>query len=411
MPKLDRKLTDTIARFVTVPAERYAIYWCAHTPGFGVRVTPEGARSWVLERRVNGRTVRRTLGHVTGSGRGALTAERARELAVQRSGELAQGRDLIVEQRAEQRSTKRGGMTFGDALKMYVNDDSARKRPLKPRTRADYLGMVREAEETPTGGMLSEGELTAIAHKRLDTLTGASIKALYKALQRRGQTRAAYAMRVLRGTLNYHGVHLDQDPFDRATARRERIVLPSPNKRDRVIPAERLAIWWNACDTAPNGDYFQLLLLTGLRRGELTDARVVDVDLIGARLKIADTKSRRPHVVLLSKEAMGIVGERVGEKLPTELLFEGAGDPRKSLRKIVRASGVDFSAHDCRRTFATIAASLLPGYLVKRLLNHADGVDVTAGHYVHLDEATLRAAWQTIADFVQTRISTPKTRN
>jgi hypothetical protein len=33
-------------------------------------------------------------------------------------------------------------------------------------------------------------------------------------------------------------------------------------------------------------------------------------------------------------------------------------------------------------------------------VNHAEGGDVTAGHYVHLDEATLRGAWQRIADFI-----------
>jgi integrase len=42
-------------------------------------------------------------------------------------------------------------------------------------------------------------------------------------------------------------------------------------------------------------------------------------------------------------------------------------------------SGVPFSAHDCRRTFSAIAAGVLPGYVVKRLLNHADGNDVSAG--------------------------------
>jgi integrase len=408
MPKLNRKLTDTIARFANVPSDRYVIYWCAHTPGFGVRVTPDGARSWILERRVNGRTVRRTLGHVTGSGRGAVTAEKARELAVQRSGELVQGRDVSVEQRAERKSAKRTGITFAEALRIYVEDDSARKRPLKARTRSDYFGMILDSQQGQNGRKRAEGELASIANKRLNALTGVSIKSLYKALQKRGQTRAAYAMRVLRGTLNYHGVRLEDDPFDRATPRRERIVLPSPNKRDRVVPAEKLASWWKASSTAANGDFFQLLLLTGLRRGELTDARVADIELQGGRLKVPDTKSRKAHVVLLSEEAMEIVRKRVGEKSPYDLLFEAAGDPRKSLRKIVKASGVAFSAHDCRRTFGTIAASLLPGYLVKRLLNHADGADVTAGHYIHLDEQTLRAGWQTVADFVMLRAKPPR---
>ena len=80
--------------------------------------------------------------------------------------------------------------------------------------------------------------------------------------------------------------------------------------------------------------------------------------------------------------------KRVGSLLPYEPLFGRAGDPRKSLATIIKQSGAEFSAHDCRRTFVSIAASRLPGYVVKRLANHAGNGDVTAAHYVHLDEHT-----------------------
>lgn len=48
---------------------------------------------------------------------------------------------------------------------------------------------------------------------------------------------------------------------------------------------------------------------------------------------------------------------------------------------------------------------MLPGYIVKRLVNHADGGDVTAAHYVNIDEATLRGAWQTVADIITKKAS------
>jgi integrase len=213
-------------------------------------------------------------------------------------------------------------------------------------------------------------------------------------------------MRVLRGVLNYHGVRLEEDPFDKATPRRERIVLPSANRRDRVIPAEKLHAWWKAASAAPNGDYFQLLLLTGLRRGELSTVRLSSIDLDGGRISIADTKNGKPHVALLGTTASKIVARRVADRPADEFLFESAVDPRKSLRKIMKASGVAFSAHDCRRTFGSIAASLLPGYVVKRLMNHGHGNDVTGAHYVNLDERTLREGWQKVDDFIGAQPST-----
>jgi integrase len=98
-------------------------------------------------------------------------------------------------------------------------------------------------------------------------------------------------------------------------------------------------------------------------------------------------------------QARAIVERRVGKRSPAELLFNGTGDPRKTLRQIIDASGVTFSAHDCRRTFATVAAARVPGYVLKALLNHSASNDVTSG-YVHPDEDMLREAWQTVADLI-----------
>jgi len=106
---------------------------------------------------------------------------------------------------------------------------------------------------------------------------------------------------------------------------------------------------------------------------------------------------------MLSAQALAIVRLRAADKTRDELLFQGVAGPRKSLEAIIAQTGISFSAHDCRRTFGTIAASILPGYVVKRLLNHSDGQDVTGAHYVHLDEATLAKAWQAVADFVLPR--------
>jgi integrase len=73
---------------------------------------------------------------------------------------------------------------------------------------------------------------------------------------------------------------------------------------------------------------------------------------------------------------------------------------KKSKKKVVDASGVSFSFHDLRRTFETVAESLdISAYAVKRLLNHADGSDVTAGYIVASVER-LREPMQKITDFL-----------
>ena len=361
-------------------------------PGLELRVTKAGTKTFSLRRRIKGGEVER----VTIGGFPEYSVERARDKAKVILGQHAQG----VSNASANRKKARDGLTFEKALELFVEDDSARDTPLKPRTRLDYKTMIRPAGKHPSGRTHGAGELHSLAGKRIDALTGTALKALFKKLADKSQVRAGYAMRVVRALLNYHGVKVEDDPFALTTARRDRIVIPAANRRTRTIPVERLDDWWRAASEVQNGDAFQVLLLTGMRRGELAGIRRGGVDLKAGRIPLSDTKNGKPHVVLLSTQALQLVRARAANKEDEDLLFSGAGDPRKSLQSIIAATGIPFSAHDCRRTFATIAAARLPGYVVKRLMNHADGNDVTGAHYVHLDEATLRAGWQVVADAI-----------
>ncbi len=75
-------------------------------------------------------------------------------------------------------------------------------------------------------------------------------------------------------------------------------------------------------------------------------------------------------------------------------------DPKKAVLKVVELSGVPFTLHDLRRTFATIAEGLdLSAYALKRLLNHKMNNDVTAG-YIMKDVERLRKPMQQVTNFL-----------
>ena len=58
-------------------------------------------------------------------------------------------------------------------------------------------------------------------------------------------------------------------------------------------------------------------------------------------------------------------------------------ETKKFTERVAERSGVEFTLHDLRRTFITIAESLdIPHYALKRLLNHRLSGDVTAGYIV-----------------------------
>lgn len=59
--------------------------------------------------------------------------------------------------------------------------------------------------------------------------------------------------------------------------------------------------------------------------------------------------------------------------------------PRKQMAKVINETEIQFTVHDLRHTFITIAESLdIPAYALKRLLNHKMSNDITAG-YIMLD--------------------------
>jgi integrase len=75
-------------------------------------------------------------------------------------------------------------------------------------------------------------------------------------------------------------------------------------------------------------------------------------------------------------------------------------EPKTAVKRVSKLSGVTFTLHDLRRSFITIAEGLdIPAYALKRLLNHKDLNDVTAG-YIVPDINRLRKPMQQISEFI-----------
>jgi hypothetical protein len=89
-----RKLTKSVAHALA-PRDKVYIIYDEALPGFGVRVTPKGARSWIVEYRPHGggRGVgkrRITIGPIT-----VVTAEQARQVAGEPALEPQQNRAAL----------------------------------------------------------------------------------------------------------------------------------------------------------------------------------------------------------------------------------------------------------------------------------------------------------------------------
>jgi integrase len=102
--------------------------------------------------------------------------------------------------------------------------------------------------------------------------------------------------------------------------------------------------------------------------------------------------------MLIARRALGNTG----------FVFPGRGASRhisdtiKPFRAIAKATSIKVSAHDLRRTYATVAESTdgISPYALKAMLNHTLGSDVTSG-YVIMSTPVLREAVQKVTDRIK----------
>ncbi|HNB90686.1 MAG TPA: integrase family protein [Plasticicumulans sp.] len=373
-------------------------------PALAIRVTDKGVKSFILQRRVNGKPTFVTLGRFP-----EMTVEQARKAATGAHVQINDGTDPNAVKRAD-RARK---LTLADVL-----DDYLKGRDLKPRTVAGYRRQVEvnlaEWKDKPLLSIsrdMVERKHASLSEPRSYVVNGRSV-------HRGSEAEANYAMRVLRALMTYAaGKYEDEDgapilsdiPTRRLSATRawHRI-----ERRQTVIKPTQLAdlhaaLWRVQPVRGPRYDddaraYLELLLLTGLRKNEAAQLRVADVDLAARTLTVPDTKNRRPHTLPLSDRLETLLRSRIeaAGTDPATLLFPHVRDVRRLIERIATETGITFCPHDLRRTFITIAESLdIPAYALKRLLNHKSGADVTAG-YIVIDTERLREPMQRITDFM-----------
>ena len=400
------KLTKSVVDQIAPPSEGQAFYRDAQILGFGLRVTANGTKSFIVEKRINGRVRRITLGRY-----GTLTPEQARQCARQELGKIALGHDTVLE--------RRQARVKATTLKNAHDDFMKARKALKASTAKDYTRIFNTV-------------FTPWHDKPLNALTKQMMLHKHRELsETRGKAHANLCMRFLRAVLNFAKEVYDdprgqpilpENPVRVLTTAR---AWNKVGRRQTYIKAPDLHAWYTAvqalrnCElTDPNlpgegdysmydtvADFLELLLFTGLRRQEAITLRWQDVDLQHRTLTIRNTKNSEPLALPLSDHLLNLFAARqAGARNP--YVFPGKDgngyliEPKRQMKKVAEASKVPFCAHDLRRTFIAVAESLdIPMYAIKRLVNHKMNNDVTAG-YIISDVERLRAPMQRITNFL-----------
>lgn len=356
-------------------------------PGFALRITPAGTKSFIVEKRVNGKGRRVTIGQY-----GLLTVEEARKKALTVLSDMAQGKDPNNEKRQKAANKITLLDCFNDYLEVRNN--------LTDTTKHDYRRSI-------------EKSLKDWQHTPLLNITRDKVLQRHRALGETSHARANNTMRLLRALFNFAMYHYEMPDGSP-------LILVNPvkylsdcrawyriHRKQTLLKPHQFNDWYQATLQLQNPttrDYLHFLLLTGLRRSEAARLAWENVDFEDKSFTIPDTKNHHPHTLPLSDYLLGILEYRY-EHRENAFVFPGKTNKghllhsRTAIDRVVQLSGIQFSAHDLRRTFITVAESLdIPAYALKRLLNHRMTNDVTAGYIVPNVER-LREPMQRITDY------------
>lgn len=385
------RITRRAIQALEKPPTGYTIHRDDAMPNFGVRITSSGAISFVFEKRINGRPRRLTIGRWP-----VITCEKARTRVQRLALDVMDGHDPITESKLRRANQ----ITLQQALNTYV-----RERDLREATKRDINGRIKS-------------ELKDWLTLPIKGITRSMVVSRHQRIGERSPSQANATMRYLRAILNfaseYYGAAdkplLENNPTKRLSALKQWYRI---DRRTGVIKPHDMADWWTAVDGLATDklfrhgpeyrDYFQWLILTGMRRNEALSLKWADIDFRGETVTVQLTKNHLKHTLPLTDQLLTIL-ERRRSRSECDHVFAYKSHPIDNLRHAMRALSKHdypaFTPHDLRRTFATVAESLdLPSYTIKRLLNHKQGGDVTAG-YVIFDIERLRSPMQRIGEFI-----------
>lgn len=208
--------------------------------------------------------------------------------------------------------------------------------------------------------------------------------------------------------------------------------------RERVLADEEIKKLWQALDTIAAGDSdpvlengkraprlvvagaVKLLLLVGTRRSETLNMRWADVDERAQTWTVPGMfrKGGRTHVVPLSHLALRILADLRPISGETPWVFVGkrgaslASNPARWTEVLRKASGLDFTLHDLRRTCATGCARLgASESTVSRILGHKAiaGTIAVSGIYDRFDRLPeIRSAVVAWSNYVEVLVRDPR---
>jgi integrase len=385
-------------------------------PGLLVRVTSNGTKSFALLARFPGKSnpTRRVIGEY-----GAISLDDARKTARDWHELLRKGIDPkihVAEMKAKER--ERQDDTFGSAVETYIKvavDGPDPKRPILRKAgevarnlRVEFVNDKIECGNKRPG--LKNRPITGITKKDILAVIDAAVD--------RGSPSMAHSLLAhVRAFFNWaidsgrYG--LDHSPCDRI---KPKSAIGKKTRRQRVLDDVEIAALWQAAGKIgyPYGPLYRVLLLTGQRKAEVSDAVWSEFDARKKLWTVPKERMKRDHAhhVPLSSTALAVI-----ESLPKwnkgDFLFSTTAGEKPvngfskakvildremlaALKELAAARGEDpekvklqpFVIHDIRRTVRTRLSALgVPRTVAELVIAHTQkDLDAVYDQHAFIEE-------------------------
>ena len=330
--------------------------------GLMLRITPNGVRTWVLScRDYHSRYRMFTIGAYPAIGLSAarIAARSLRE-------DVRRGADPTADKRARKQAVAE--MRVAARLKVASGPEHTIRTLLDEYERLKVNG--RKSWPRTKGRLL--GMLNGVADRSFAELAFADLRRVFEGWP--SQISAKWGCAQLKPVFKW--AVSTQREYVPANFVDINFGIKSA-ARKRVLSAEELKAVLLAVDANMDDPYLaamRFIMLTLLRVNEVSGLRWRNVDLEAKTITIPETKNGEPHIVPLSKQALGIIIDRKTSKVRLDgPVFDGIkSNWYPAQRRINELSGTSgWHRHDLRRTGATLLGEMgvMPD-IVEAALNH-----------------------------------------
>lgn len=376
----------------------------------------------VIARQRGGKVVTHTIGSIE-----QFTVQDARRIAKQVLAELALGNRPIDDRRKQERLRQINSFTLQDAIDEYENTVD-----WKPKTKLDALSTFKRRFgdwlNKPLGSITKADVLRRFKDIKQDVVrkkkardkfrdeNGIKIKTYENEI---GLGEAQRAFRYLSAVFNMfteddidgnlmlpHG-----NPCSYLKRRRVRKVLKPRERYLNSLERSKLYSFFAIPEhpdypiktNKDDPDLILLLIYTGLRLDEALSLKWTDVDFENKEFTAFNTKNGKDHTLPMTDATEDLFRNRFALHGTKKYVFPSPVDKRQHMtasRVFARVSnhvGFDFTAHDLRRTVATVASEL--NYDINSIglvLNHSRGT--VTSRYIQGDPERLRKILTDIQD-------------